>query len=343
MPLYREGLLDYADSRDAAAGRRRTTRGRAWRPDSATWTLDGQSTLPLIEGPDAQATARSGVVFASFTASLFIVAHPDYVRSVRILPRGPGARRTDGRLAVAAGRRRAACRRARADVRARPAGRRAGRARVRAQPARAALAPPSRGRADAAGAVAAGIPRLAEVPAVAEGRDEPAQGGRQRRGAAPARGAGREAPARRARDDRDRRVLHGRLARQVPDRPARAARTISSGAGSPIRTPPSRRSSASRRRRSPGTAPSARRSALAMVRGALRHSDAHHAVAVTGIAGPAGGSARQARRHSSGSPGASGGAGRSRVHATGFRFRGGRDAVRRGSGPWRRSKGLLES
>src|SRR5262245_51812941 len=29
--------------------------------------------------------------------------------------------------------------------------------------------------------------------------------------------------------------------------------------------------------------------ALTMVRGALKHSDAHHAVAVTGIAGPAGG------------------------------------------------------
>ena len=57
-------------------------------PGFATWTLDGQSTLPLIEGPDEQDRAL-GVVFASFTASLFIVAHPDYVRSVRIMPRGP--------------------------------------------------------------------------------------------------------------------------------------------------------------------------------------------------------------------------------------------------------------
>ncbi|HTL49798.1 MAG TPA: nicotinamide-nucleotide amidohydrolase family protein [Steroidobacteraceae bacterium] len=68
--------------------------------------------------------------------------------------------------------------------------------------------------------------------------------------------------------------------------------------------------------------------ALAMVRGALERSRAQHAVAVTGIAGPAGGSAekpvglvwigwgrRQGDHH--------------RVHAMEYRFRGGRDAVRR--------------
>jgi nicotinamide-nucleotide amidase len=68
--------------------------------------------------------------------------------------------------------------------------------------------------------------------------------------------------------------------------------------------------------------------ALAMVRGALDRSDAHHAVAVTGIAGPAGGTAAKPvgtvwigwgyRRR-----------GRVRIHATAFRFRGSRDSVRR--------------
>jgi nicotinamide-nucleotide amidase len=80
--------------------------------------------------------------------------------------------------------------------------------------------------------------------------------------------------------------------------------------------------------------------ALAMVRGALEHSVASHAVAVTGIAGPAGGS-----------PGKPVGLvwvawgyrkdGRNRVHATGYRFSGGRDTVRR----WTvvaALKGLLE-
>jgi nicotinamide-nucleotide amidase len=68
--------------------------------------------------------------------------------------------------------------------------------------------------------------------------------------------------------------------------------------------------------------------ALAMVRGVLDGSEAHHAVAITGIAGPAGGSAAKPvgtvwigwgyRRR-----------GRVRIHATAFRFRGSRDAVRR--------------
>jgi len=68
--------------------------------------------------------------------------------------------------------------------------------------------------------------------------------------------------------------------------------------------------------------------ALAMVSGALKRSKANHAVAVTGIAGPAGGSAAKPvglvwiawgyRR-----------AGRNRIHATEFRFRAGRDTIRR--------------
>jgi nicotinamide-nucleotide amidase len=80
--------------------------------------------------------------------------------------------------------------------------------------------------------------------------------------------------------------------------------------------------------------------AVAMARGALRHSKAEHAIAVTGIAGPAGGSKDKpvglvwiAWGYRSG--------GRNRVHATGYRFSGGRDSVRR----WTvvaALKGLLE-
>lgn len=89
VPLYREGLLSYADSRTPLPpGEARDSRPRV-APGFTTWTLDGRSKLPLIEGPDASDRAL-GVVFASFTASLFIVAHPDYVRSVRIMPKGPG-------------------------------------------------------------------------------------------------------------------------------------------------------------------------------------------------------------------------------------------------------------
>ncbi len=80
--------------------------------------------------------------------------------------------------------------------------------------------------------------------------------------------------------------------------------------------------------------------AVAMARGALKHSQAQHAISVTGIAGPAGGSKAKpvglvwiAWAYRRG--------GRTRVHATGYRFTGGRDAVRR----WTvvaALKGLLE-
>lgn len=85
MPLYREGLLSYGDSDAGAPGGDARPRVA---PGYVTWTLDGQTKLPLIEGPSA-ADRALGVAFASFAASLFVVAHPDYVRSVRIAPRGP--------------------------------------------------------------------------------------------------------------------------------------------------------------------------------------------------------------------------------------------------------------
>jgi Rieske 2Fe-2S family protein len=87
MPLYKEGLLSYADSSASRPhGDAKDLRARV-APGFVTWTLDGQSRLPLIEGPN-DADRALGVVFASFTASFFIVAHSDYVRTVRIAPRG---------------------------------------------------------------------------------------------------------------------------------------------------------------------------------------------------------------------------------------------------------------
>jgi Rieske 2Fe-2S family protein len=85
VPLYREGVLSYADSRAGAAPGDARPRVA---PGFVTWTLDGQSKLPLIEGP-SEADRALGMVFASITASLFVVAHPDYVRSVVVAPLGP--------------------------------------------------------------------------------------------------------------------------------------------------------------------------------------------------------------------------------------------------------------
>jgi nicotinamide-nucleotide amidase len=81
--------------------------------------------------------------------------------------------------------------------------------------------------------------------------------------------------------------------------------------------------------------------ALALVRGALKRTEADHVVAVTGIAGPTGGTVKKPvgtvwigwgyRRRD-----------RVRIHATRFRFRGGRDAVR-GQAVAEALKGLLAS
>ena len=88
VPVYKKGVLSNAD--DAK-----------WQPEFAgddgrpriarnlqTWTLDGHSPLPPING--LTDTERAiGMSFASFTASMFVVGHTDYVRSVRLFPTGP--------------------------------------------------------------------------------------------------------------------------------------------------------------------------------------------------------------------------------------------------------------
>jgi Rieske 2Fe-2S family protein len=86
VPLYQEGLLSYADRPDERATRADPRPHVA--PGIATWTLDGRSTLPALAGPDPHLAAL-GMVFASFTPHLYVVAHPDYVRSVRIMPTAP--------------------------------------------------------------------------------------------------------------------------------------------------------------------------------------------------------------------------------------------------------------
>jgi Rieske 2Fe-2S family protein len=88
VPVYRSGVLSYAD----IPGWKQDHPGEKGRPRVAdgleTWTQDGKRRLPEIPGL-SEADIAAGVTFASFTASMFVVAHPDYVRSVRILPRGP--------------------------------------------------------------------------------------------------------------------------------------------------------------------------------------------------------------------------------------------------------------
>jgi len=88
MPIYSKGVSSAADlpgwepEFDGDVGR--TTVGDG----AKTWTMSGEISLPIIQGPTEEELTQ-GVVFSSFSASMYVVGHPDYVRSVRIMPTGP--------------------------------------------------------------------------------------------------------------------------------------------------------------------------------------------------------------------------------------------------------------
>ena len=79
MPVYKLGTFDNRDIPDWK---------RADDGDAETWTPDGKSTLPAINGL-SEAELDTIVTFASFTGSMYVAAHRDYVRTVRLVPRGP--------------------------------------------------------------------------------------------------------------------------------------------------------------------------------------------------------------------------------------------------------------
>jgi len=81
VPAYGRGLLAADDDPRGA-----TAAGLA--EGAVTWTLDGKSHLPAFEGLDPE-ERRRGQTFGVLRPSMFVVAHVDYVRLVRMLPRGP--------------------------------------------------------------------------------------------------------------------------------------------------------------------------------------------------------------------------------------------------------------
>jgi Rieske 2Fe-2S family protein len=57
-------------------------------PGATTWTLDGTTRLPSF--PElTEAERRAGMTFVTMLPGMFIVAHLDYVRTVRMRPLGP--------------------------------------------------------------------------------------------------------------------------------------------------------------------------------------------------------------------------------------------------------------
>jgi Rieske 2Fe-2S family protein len=56
--------------------------------DAETWSVDGRSTLPPFESLSDEDLSRNDT-FVSVVGSMYLVAHRDYVRTVRLYPRGP--------------------------------------------------------------------------------------------------------------------------------------------------------------------------------------------------------------------------------------------------------------
>jgi Rieske 2Fe-2S family protein len=57
-------------------------------PGAVTWSLDGQTELPELPGLD-DADRERGQSFGMLLPSVFVCAHIDYVRAVRVLPVSP--------------------------------------------------------------------------------------------------------------------------------------------------------------------------------------------------------------------------------------------------------------
>jgi Rieske 2Fe-2S family protein len=87
VPVYGQGLLSNDDAR--AAGREVKGEDGRWLKDEAkTWAEGGSSGLPDIQGLSEEELNR-GMTFADVLPGVFVVAHRDFVRSVRVLPLGP--------------------------------------------------------------------------------------------------------------------------------------------------------------------------------------------------------------------------------------------------------------
>jgi Rieske 2Fe-2S family protein len=85
VPVYRTGFMEYADAGHEPDPQRPHA---MLRPGAVTWSTDGETPLPWFEGLGA-ADAERGMTFATWQPTLFLVAHVDYVRTVRVLPLGP--------------------------------------------------------------------------------------------------------------------------------------------------------------------------------------------------------------------------------------------------------------
>lgn len=87
VPVYREGIMAANERQDAAA-----EAPLRLKPGAETWTMTGAPCGPVFPGL-TEAERQAGYTFVTLWPSTFVVAHADYVRSVRVTPLDPGRTR----------------------------------------------------------------------------------------------------------------------------------------------------------------------------------------------------------------------------------------------------------
>ncbi len=86
VPIYRTGIMGPTEALGWVPGDNPAQSNL--RDGAQTWTTDGQPCGPIFNGLSEDAL-RVGYSFATLWPSVYVVAHLDYVRAVRIVPLGP--------------------------------------------------------------------------------------------------------------------------------------------------------------------------------------------------------------------------------------------------------------
>ncbi len=102
VPIYRRGIMEPKDDANWSehAGRAEPEFRGGLRAGAASWTSDGNPHGMPFAGLSAR-ERELGYQYLSFTPSIYLVAHVDYVRVVRYLPLGPAQTRVSAQWLVA--------------------------------------------------------------------------------------------------------------------------------------------------------------------------------------------------------------------------------------------------
>jgi Rieske 2Fe-2S family protein len=85
VPVYRDGVMAANERQGWTPGAPEAPR---LKPGAETWTITGTAIAPAFPGL-TEAERQAGYTFVTLWPSAFVVAHIDYVRSVRLEPLGP--------------------------------------------------------------------------------------------------------------------------------------------------------------------------------------------------------------------------------------------------------------